>query len=413
MKLKIYFQSMIFLFVIQGCFSDLSFTKCNWSFTFQQSITALNGSCVEIPCTLDYQYDYREFNIIWYLFHFIDFPEIFNKNQPSKVISKYKNRTHLVGKQVNNCTLRIDHVEKPERYYPGISKQINSWYCNKKNLVSVNIKGTPDKPLLHVPGKNLTEGIPATISCSVKHTCPSKPPSLKWNMHGQTNVQHKIHKGYWEAVSKLSFYPSYKNNNTPLKCTAVYPTGQETRTVHNLEIKYSPKNTSISVIENKNINEGDNVKLMCNSQANPKVNNYTWYKVGNITDVKLQDHNNIITLKNVSRDNNKYYCSAMNELGKGDSKIIELPVESSSKKNMYIFVTSGIICLLLLLLLGLFFYWRKKKHFAQHSNKTINMKGVKSMDATYTELLHRGTANEYDELKVFAQFYLFLLHQTG
>ncbi|KAM4652238.1 limbic system-associated membrane protein-like [Discoglossus pictus] len=92
-----------------------------------------------------------------------------------------------------------------------------------------------------------------------------------------------------------------------------------------------PKNTTISILENKKIKEGDNVTLSCNSQGNPEVNTYKWFKDGKQTYVDLKEHGKMITLHNVSWVNETYYCSAMNGVGYGDSPQTVLPVEYSAK----------------------------------------------------------------------------------
>ncbi|XP_053547217.1 B-cell receptor CD22 isoform X2 [Bombina bombina] len=370
------FERIIFLFVLQGCFLDSVSSNCDgWSFSFQKSITALKGSCVEIPCTFDYPQSYGEFNLIWYSYAFSSFPQVFNKKYPSEVAPEYRDRTHLVGNRTNSCTLRINHVVKEDDYYPGINENINSWFCNNKEYVSVRLQETPDKPLLHVP-ENLTEGIPATISCSVKHTCPSNPPSLKWNMTGQGSERHEDLTGDWQVVSELSFVPSYKDNNIPLMCTTVYPTGQETYTVQTLQIKYSPKDTTIVIISEK-IKEGDDVTMTCNSNGNPKVKNYIWYKVIDHIPDKLQEHNNKIILKNVSWEKESYYCSAINEVGEGSSTTINLPVQSENSKDeiaLILGVTAGLIVVILLVLVSyIYLRWGLlKKSSSENKTKKSN-----------------------------------------
>ncbi|XP_053547095.1 myelin-associated glycoprotein-like [Bombina bombina] len=228
---------IIFLFVLKGFFGNSFNEDCkNWSFTFDTSITALNGSCVEIPCTFSFPEGYREFNLIWYLYHFINYPQVFNKKQPSAVRADYTKLTSLVGNKTNSCTLRISQVENEGLFYPGINEDINSWHCNQKKTALVKIKDTPDEPLLSVP-PNLTEGIPAPIFCTVEYTCPSYSPFLQWNKIGLKNVRHEDHEGYWKVISELLFEPTYIDDETQIKCTATYPNSQNTQKIYNLSIK--------------------------------------------------------------------------------------------------------------------------------------------------------------------------------
>ncbi|KAM4652914.1 B-cell receptor CD22-like [Discoglossus pictus] len=332
--MRVYFTSIeniLLLFFLQGCFSD-SDSK-GWSFSFPAFIKSLKGSCVVIPCTFTHPEGSENFSLIWYSYALIEYPQVFNSRDSTGVSPDYKSRTSLVGNTTNSCSLRINNVKVGDyKYYPGINNNINSWHLHNKKAVDVMITGSPDHPQLTIPD-SLTEGVTVIVSCSVEHTCASSPPNLTWN-----KVGHRIRKwqeeptgGYYRVVTEMMYYPSYQDNNTLLACMATYPNGQTTDNKVILNIKYAPKNTTISIVGKKPVKEGDNVTLNCSCQSNPGVHNYTWYKVGANKDITLQDHNKMVTVKNVSWENEKYYCSAINAVGRGDSHITEIPVQYTAK----------------------------------------------------------------------------------
>ncbi|KAM8927837.1 B-cell receptor CD22-like [Pelodytes ibericus] len=119
-----------------GWFSN-STCQEGWSFTFPRSIHVLKRGSVTIPCTFTSPVDYREVNIIWYVYNVIDYPQVFNSEDPSAVLAEYRSRTSLVGDEPNSCSLRIDDVTSNERFYPGISSKINSYNLKDGQTVQV------------------------------------------------------------------------------------------------------------------------------------------------------------------------------------------------------------------------------------------------------------------------------------
>ncbi|XP_064176015.1 B-cell receptor CD22-like, partial [Anguilla rostrata] len=82
-----------------------------------------------------------------------------------------------------------------------------------------------------------------------------------------------------------------------------------------VNVKYAPKNTSVSVIPSGEIVEGSSVTLTCSSDANPPVQNYTWYRKGGSTFLwRGSERSNTINKVN-SSDAGEYYCEAENAIG--------------------------------------------------------------------------------------------------
>ncbi|XP_075462787.1 B-cell receptor CD22-like [Ascaphus truei] len=379
-----------------------------WSFSFpRRSITALKGSCVEIPCTFTRPKDTAEISVIWYFYRRRSYPQAFNNNNPSAVASQYRGRTSLVGNATNSCSLRIEdfRTSDGESYFPGINEEINSFRLNGDS-VHIQVTDAPEEPLL--TGQwDLAEGKTVSITCSVRHTCASNPPSMQWNKAGHSiSVRHEdLTGGLWTVISEIKYYSHYQDDKTQLECTATYPNGQQIHKICTLSIKYSPKNTLITLLQSKEIKEGDDVTLMCTSQANPNVNNYTWYKVGDDTQVVLQDHNHNqhITLRNVSRENEKYYCSAMNDVGRGDSSILEIPVMSRTYIYVPVFAVSVIISLVLLLLIIYLCLRKRKSCRASDDGNKIREERCLPMEGQYSDRIYmnlmKRDSSVYDEMK--------------
>ncbi|CAH2318625.1 B-cell receptor CD22-like [Pelobates cultripes] len=314
------------------CFNSCKIKVNDWIFRFPKSIQALSGSCVEIPCSFTYKEDDVDFNLIWFMYHIISYPQIFNKRMPSAVEPEYKGQTSMVGNKTNSCSLRIDNVQSSEYYYPGIDKDINSYKVNDGKRISVEVSDLFFMPAIK-GADDIQEGKTISIYCSVTHTCASSPPSLEWNKAGHPiSVRHEdISGGYWRVQSEIRYSPSYQDHNTSLGCTATFQNGKRFYQYTILNIKFPPQNMNIHVLDKDEMREGDNVTLQCITRANPAPSSYEWYKVQKNSTAKLKEIAEKLQILNVNLDNNKYYCSVRNELGTGNSSIIELPVKYKAK----------------------------------------------------------------------------------
>ncbi|XP_038550709.1 B-cell receptor CD22-like [Micropterus salmoides] len=79
---------------------------------------------------------------------------------------------------------------------------------------------------------------------------------------------------------------------------------------------YAPKLPSVSVSPSAEIVEGSSVTLNCSSDANPAAK-YTWYKEnGNQNLYPLGKEQKLVFRSIQSSDSGKYYCAAVNDLGR-------------------------------------------------------------------------------------------------
>uniref|UniRef100_A0A8C5QQH7 Ig-like domain-containing protein n=1 Tax=Leptobrachium leishanense TaxID=445787 RepID=A0A8C5QQH7_9ANUR len=206
----------------------------DWTFTFPESIVALEGSCVEIPCSIPHHDGDAKSSLIWYRYRGLGYPEIFNGRNPSDVDSDYRGRTSLVGNGTNSCSLRINDVRFNERYYPGINTKINSFHLQKEKMVKIELSGKIYHIFMPIirGSEDMVEGHPVNISCSVEHTCASSPPTLKWNtaVHAITGRHEDLLGGYW------------RDHKTHLECKATFPNGRNFNksTTLNIQCKCLP-----------------------------------------------------------------------------------------------------------------------------------------------------------------------------
>ncbi|KAJ8332996.1 hypothetical protein SKAU_G00418920 [Synaphobranchus kaupii] len=89
-------------------------------------------------------------------------------------------------------------------------------------------------------------------------------------------------------------------------------------------------NTSVSISPSGSVLEGSSVTLTCSSDANPPVQNYTWYKVNGREMNTVGTGQNLTFNVTESSGSEQYYCEAQNQHGKENSTTVQLVVDHFS-----------------------------------------------------------------------------------
>ncbi|OCT56877.1 hypothetical protein XELAEV_18004274mg [Xenopus laevis] len=339
-----HFHRIILMVVLQGWFPG-SYSQDS-TITLPKSIRALRGSCVEIPCSFIHSVDLDYVNLIWYK-KLLPYDEIiFDQYFSSQIYERYRGRTSLVVNETNSCSLRINDVQETGTYYPYIHGNCDD--ITDCQTVKVYLSDVPNKPSIQIPS-SLKEEESVSISCSVEHTCPSSPPSLRWNKDGYnlTATQEKLKDGVWKVDTVMAYLPSYQDHGTTLECEATYPNGLKSQHMTTLNIKFSPKNIRVVMFEGKKeVKESDEIRLICTSDANPAANDFIWYNnKRNETEELREEHGQNIINVTVGWDREKFSCTARNPLGEGKSGVLELQVlyESVYRNSAYIILLAALL----------------------------------------------------------------------
>ncbi|XP_074794834.1 B-cell receptor CD22-like [Natator depressus] len=327
----------------------------SWRSSLPGTIRALKGSCVVIPCSFTYPGSRESlggpFSVVWYQYRSRGYPEIYNSQDMASVLAEYQARTQLLGDpEMGNCTLSINPVQSEDAmsYYVWINPDsVRHRFYDV--TVRVEVADTPDPLMLSDPGV-LIEGDQTTITCSVRHTCPSAPPSLGWSPGGgKAATRHeRLAGGGWRAESELSYTPSYKDHGQLLQCTATFPNQQQARNGLYLQVKYRPRGAAVAVVGPARLKEGDSVTLRCTSQSHPPATEYRWFQGPRRALLPGLGRGPEVTVPAVGRHSGPYRCAAENEIGLGeDSPAAHLDVEWDD--NLLLMVSSGVIGGVLLL----------------------------------------------------------------
>ncbi|KAF7689247.1 hypothetical protein HF521_012600 [Silurus meridionalis] len=146
-----------------------------------------------------------------------------------------------------NCAVRgSEHLPSPAQY-------LSVRYPPKNISVSI------------IPSGKIVEGILVNLTCS----CDANPPVENYTWFNETS---SVGKGKTFTISKVSSEDSGK-----YKCMCSNEVGHQNSTSVTLNVLYPPKNISVSIIPSGKIVEGILVNLTCSCDANPPVENYTWF----------------------------------------------------------------------------------------------------------------------------------------
>ncbi|KAL2086422.1 hypothetical protein ACEWY4_017481 [Coilia grayii] len=206
--------------------------------------------------------------------------------------------------------------------------------------------------LVRPPG-DIKEGDSVTLTCSSDANPPVENYTWYSNKFGSASEwlqQEGIYNITNITVAHTGHY----------YCKAENKYGSSNSSATYLDVQYSPRNTTVSISPSGDNQEGDSVTLTCSSDANPPVENYTWYKSdGNKTVLHRTERIPSFTLILVSGLDGLYHCEAGNEVGKENSTRVQVrfSLPDSGFYKIVLFPVLGAICAVVLLLVVLI-CWR-------------------------------------------------------
>ncbi|KAL7393025.1 hypothetical protein ABVT39_005495 [Epinephelus coioides] len=263
-----------------------------WSFTTPSSITGMRGSCVIIPCTFTYSVPQpSHLRVIWYLFQSNGYPPVFGEGQ--SVISEFRGITRLIGSvSERNCSLKIERLEmshNQDRLYPWIDKDsITSFHSVSHALLDKTsqliVSERAQEPQLNIIGIPRV-GEESTVSCNVRHSCISDPPTLILSgVPGNKVISDTlVSDGIWERKVELTW--AVKEEDQSVKCTVSYRGGQ--RATSELKLNVECPYDNIAMTERPGeVTEGVAKSVICSVSYKCKKNQPTI--VWNYEDMRIK-----------------------------------------------------------------------------------------------------------------------------
>ncbi|XP_037399188.1 B-cell receptor CD22-like [Pygocentrus nattereri] len=306
-----------------------------------QSICALKGSTVTMRCTYTYPSDPVVLRTFWT-------KQWGQGSEPPDLLEdlEYRGRVQYLGDKQHDCTLRLRDVRETDQskyYFRFLTDEPGGNYQGRGG---VDLSVTDLQ--VEVP-ERVIEGDEVTLTCKTSFSLSDRP-KFTWyrNGHplssntdqlhlqpvsrenadssdGNPPVQNYIWFKATSLVAEGETYTMKKISSVDsgeYKCRSSNEHGEKLSEALTLNVLYGPKSVSVSISPSGEIVEGRSVNLTCSSDANPPVQNYTWFKGTSIV-----AEGETYTMKKISSvDSGEYKCRSSNEHGEKLSEALTLNV---------------------------------------------------------------------------------------
>nr|XP_021333821.1 sialoadhesin-like [Danio rerio] len=287
---------LIFLLIIHRV------SAASWGVKYSTlKICALQNSTITISCTFTYPTTVHQIMKVFWTKDVNGFPDL-------SVDPEYSQRLQYLGDKQQICTVRLSHVTKKDEhqyYFRFITDQNGGKWT-----------GTPGVRLsvtdlqLESP-ERVTEGDSVRLTC--KSSCKlTDTPTFIWyrNSHTLTNIGDELN------ISSVSRTEAGHYSCGVQKYNYISPAVY-------LNVRYPPRNISVSMNRSAVIVEGDSVTLNCSSDSNPPALIFNWFKEN-----KSLNSGRIFNIFKISSDDSgEYKCRARNDHGEKYSDPVTLDVQ--------------------------------------------------------------------------------------
>ncbi|KAI5617362.1 B-cell receptor CD22-like, partial [Silurus asotus] len=313
---------LIVLLMISGALGN------EWSLNYsQEKLCALKGSTVVLRATYTHPTDVTVERVFWVI------DPVKGRNLTDlRNDSSYSGRVEYLEGEQNHFSLRLRDVKKSDKHNYCCRIITNEDKERYLGYPGVILRVTD---LQLIAPAEVTEGESVILTC--KTTCSLTDPTFIWykNTHDLTTNTFKSNKLHLQRVSSEDA-GSY---NCAVRGSEHLPSP-----AHNLSVRYPPKSVSVSISHSGERVEDNPVNLTCSSDANPPVENYTWFKENESSPVGsgqiLIMTMNYTISKISSEDNEKYKCMCSNEVGHQNSTSVTLNV-LYPPKNVSVSISSS------------------------------------------------------------------------
>uniref|UniRef100_A0AAX7UIP7 Ig-like domain-containing protein n=1 Tax=Astatotilapia calliptera TaxID=8154 RepID=A0AAX7UIP7_ASTCA len=282
-------------------------------------INVLRGSCVNIPCSFDLDNTYDKNLDNSCKAYWSDSSSFDSEN------AKLKPTKEMTGDLTKkDCTTTFNNASylQSAKYYFRLEYFFFIHLLTIHEQITLNVFPTddPPSPTLTPSTLEVEEGASVSLTCSAPAPCWSHPPALTWSSNlGQSQETLQENQDKTKVrTSVMNFNASHLHHGNKISCTAVYQKQDGSpdvtaETSLTPDISYSPKDVQISISPSAPILENQKVTLTCSSNANPAVENYTWYRADGDLETFIGTGSSFNVT--VSKVKSTFFCKATNELG--------------------------------------------------------------------------------------------------
>ncbi|XP_071395444.1 B-cell receptor CD22-like [Centroberyx affinis] len=231
----------------------------------------------------------------------------------------YKNGQNIRGETSSSYTGYFG----PEDSY---SCAVNGYEASRSPSVY-----SPKVPSVLVsPSGETVEGSSVTLTCS-----SDANPAATYTWYKKNgNPDHEP----FSTEPQLDFVSIQSSDSGEYYCAAENELGAKRSDTITINVKYGPKNTSVSVSPSGETVEGSSVTLTCSSDANPAAT-YTWYKENRTLHQGPEESYNFTSIS--SEDSGTYHCQSDNQYGQFNSSSLFIDVQYAPKFPSVLVSPSG------------------------------------------------------------------------
>ncbi|XP_058236676.1 B-cell receptor CD22-like isoform X4 [Hemibagrus wyckioides] len=283
----------------------------------------------------------------------------------------YKNSHHLTTKTSEGNEVRLQSVSSEDA---GSYSCAVRGYEHHSPAQTLRVRYGPKNVSVSIsPSGEIVEGSSVTLTCS----SDANPPVKTYTWYKQaTSVG--IEKTY--TISKIS-----SMDTGEYKCKCSNEVGHQESSSVTLNVLYPPKNVSVSISPSGEIVEGSSVTLTCSSDANPPVQNYTWYMEKESSPVGSGQSYRAV-------QSGQYYCEAQNKHGSDRSAAVTVTFRGSYV-SVIVYVAVGLGLFGLAALLSALFWLRSRRQKKKKADEgDCQNTGKIAQDDTYAALDPAGRA---------------------
>ncbi|XP_051721044.1 B-cell receptor CD22 isoform X1 [Ctenopharyngodon idella] len=383
---------------------SLSAALASWSVSYKpRSICVFERSSVDFTCSFDYPSFQTLKTTKWFK------PNKHQKqdgtqqgifvhhSEAAEIDQLYKNRT-VFANQDKNCSLQLYNVSKSDigkyffrletNYYRGKYTGPGGIYLNVA-VLPFRVTVTTQKVYGHIH-----EGDSVTLRCSTENCTPEQGP-FAWFKNHLLLPQATENELQISSVSHNDF----GNYSCGLKNSSMTSADELL-----LDVRYSPKNVEITILTSGKIEQGNSLTLICKSNANPAVTNYTWFKIrdGNISSIGFDCE---FSIKAASqKDDGQYFCTAKNDMGSQNSTIIALKVEVPDRH--FLLTATALLFFVIVVLLVLFGLNIRRKQITPKKQPTEQTPAVTVTEEIYENLRKSPESEESHTNLIYADLNL-------
>ncbi|XP_037399212.1 B-cell receptor CD22-like [Pygocentrus nattereri] len=226
----------------------------------------------------------------------------------------YKNGRPLTTKTIKNNQLHLQKVSSEDA--GSYSCAIGGSQDLRSTAHSLRVRHPPKNISVSIsPSGEIMEGTSLNLTCSSDGNPPVK--NYTW-FKGSASV----------GEGKTYSIPNIRSEDSgEYACQSRNDHGEGNSTAVKINVKYPPKNVSVSISPSAEIVEGTSVNLTCSSDGNPPVKNYTWFKGS----ASVGEGKTYSIPKIRSEDSGEYTCQIGNDHGEGNSTAVQINVKYPPK----------------------------------------------------------------------------------